>query len=102
MRFSRWLALAAIIPILAFVVFTYEKHKAALASAAPAPLIPLEAGTEGRANDWSWGHTDGDCPRVRVHAADYKLIEKPELMELSGLELRLYQRDCKAFDLVKS
>lgn len=102
MRPGRWLALAAIIPILVFVVFTYEKHKAALASAAPAPLIPLEAGTEGHANDWSWGHTDGDCPRVKVHAADYKLIEQPEVMELTGLELRLYQKDCKAFDLVKS
>jgi lipopolysaccharide export system protein LptA len=102
MRLGRWLALAAIVPILVFIVFTYEKHKAALASAAPAPLAPLDTGTQGLATDWSLGQTDGDCPRFRVHATGYKQIEQPAVTELIGLELRLYQKDCKAFDLIKS
>ena len=66
MRFSRWLLLAAILAIVAFVAQTYAKRKLALARDAPAPPAPLETGIDGRASDWVYTQSDGEHPRVTV------------------------------------
>ena len=63
MRLSRWLILAALLAIVAFVGQTYIKRQQALARDTPAAPPPLETGINGRASDWVYTQSDGERPR---------------------------------------
>src|SRR6266478_2470234 len=102
MRFSRWLILAAILSIVAFVGQTYLKRQQTLARDTPAPPPPLETGIDGRANDWVYTQSDGEHPRVTVRAKSFRQVQAPSVMELDGVELQLFHKDGDRFDLVKS
>jgi lipopolysaccharide export system protein LptA len=102
MRFGRWLILAAILLIVAFVGDTYMKRKAMLDKDAPAPPAPLESGIQARGNNWCYTQSEGDRPRVEVCAARNVQLSDPSVMELDGVQLKLYQKDSTQYDLVKS
>jgi lipopolysaccharide export system protein LptA len=102
MRRSRWLILAAILGIVVFVGATYFKRKETLAKDAPAAPTPLETGIDGRANDWVYTQSDGTLPRVTVRARSFRQLKAPSAMELDGVELQLFHKDGRHFDLVKS
>src|SRR5262249_22729327 len=76
MRRIRWLLPLAILAILGWVMVTYVKRKATLASEAPVAPRPLEQGLQGRANDWEYTQHSGDLPRVRVRAKSFKQIKE--------------------------
>jgi hypothetical protein len=102
MRRSRWLILAAIIGIVAFVGSTYFKRKETLAKETLAPPPPLETGLDGRASDWVYTQSDGEHPRVTVRAKSFRQVKAPSLMELEGVQLQLFHKEGGEFDLVKS
>ncbi len=102
MRLSRWLILAAILAIVAFVGQTYIKRQQALARDKPAPPPPLETGIDGRATDWVYTQSDGEHPRVTVRAKSFRQVKAPSVMELNGVELQLFHKDGDQFDLVRS
>jgi len=102
MRHTRWLFLAAIVSILVFVGATYVKNKAELIKNAPIPPKPLETGLDGHAQDWNWITYDGDKKKVAIRAKEWKKIKEPSLLELIGVELKLYHADGEHFDLVNS
>ena len=102
MRFSRWLILAAILSIIAFVLQTYIKRQQTLARDAPAPPPRLETGIDGRASDWVYTQSDGEHPRVTVRAKSFRQVKAPSVMELDGVELQLFHKDADQFDLVRS
>ena len=102
MRFGRWLILAAIFLIVAFVGDTYIKRKARQAKEAPAPPPALELGLDGRGEKGCWTQNDGDRPRVEVCWEKYRQITEPSTMELDGVVLKLYQKSASQFDLVQS
>jgi lipopolysaccharide export system protein LptA len=102
MRFSRWLILAALLAIVAFVGQTYIKRQQALARDTPAPPPPLETGIDGRARDWVYTQSDGERPRVTVRAKSFRQVKAPSVMELNGVELQLFHKEGAQFDLVKS
>ncbi len=102
MRFSRWLILAALLAIVAFVGQTYIKRQQALARDTPAPPPPLETGVDGRARDWVYTQSDGERPRVTVRAKSFRQVKAPSVMELNGVELQLFHKEGAQFDLVKS
>jgi lipopolysaccharide export system protein LptA len=102
MRVARWLLPLAILFILYEVGVTYLDRKRTQAAAAPSAPKPLEKDTEGRARDWVYLKTDGDRPVVEVRAKGFRQITEPSVMELDGLELHLFHKDGKEYDLVKS
>jgi len=102
MRLSRWLILAALLAIVAFVGQTYFKRQQALARDAPAPPPPLETGIDGRARDWVYTQSDGERPRVTVRAKSFRQVKAPSVMELNGVELQLFHKEGDQFDLVRS
>ena len=99
MRRSRWPILAAIILAIVFVGAAFFRRKPV--DNTPPPQ-KLEAGVAGRANDWVYTQTDGVRPRVTIRAKSFRQVQAPSVMELEGVELELYQKDGKHFDLVKS
>lgn len=102
MRRGRWLILAAILSIIAFVGVTYLNRMRTLAKDAPAAPPPLDLALEGRANNWCYTQTDGERPRVKVCAATFKQIKQPSIMDLTGVSLWLYHKNGNQYDLVKS
>ncbi len=102
MRLSRWLILAAILSIIAFVLQTYIKRQQTLAREAPAPPPRLETGIDGRASDWVYTQSDGEHPRVTVRAKSFRQVKAPSVMELDGVELQLFHKEADQFDLVRS
>src|ERR1700704_2074702 len=102
MRLSRWLILAALLAIVAFVGQTYIKRQQALARDPPAAPPPLETGIDGRASDWVYTQSDGESPRVTVRAKSFRQVKAPSVMELNGVELQLFHKDGDKFDLVRS
>ena len=102
MRLSRWLILAALLAIVAFVGQTYIKRQQALARDAPAAPPPLETGINGRASDWVYTQSDGERPRVTIRAKNFRQVKAPSVMELDGVELQLFHKEGVQFDLVRS
>jgi lipopolysaccharide export system protein LptA len=102
MRLSRWLILAALLAIVAFVGQTYIKRQQTLARDTPAAPPPLETGIDGRASDWVYTQSDGEHPRVTVRAKSFRQVKAPSVMELDGVELQLFHKDGDQFDLVHS
>jgi lipopolysaccharide export system protein LptA len=102
MRAARWLLPLAILLIIYQVATTYYSRRRTLAENAPAPVKPLEKDIEGRANDWVWVKSDGNRPVVEVRAKNFRQIKEPSVMELEGLELHLFHKDAKEYDLVRS
>jgi len=102
MRLSRWLILAALLAIVAFVGQTYIKRQQALARDTPAAPPPLASGIDGRASDWVYTQSDGEIPRVSVRAKSFRQVKAPSVMELDGVELQLFHKDGDQFDLVRS
>src|ERR1700682_4819422 len=102
MRLSRWLILAALLAIIAFVGRTYIKRQEALARDAPPAPPPLETGVDGRARDWVYTQSDGEHPRVTVRAKSFRQVKAPSVMALNGVELQLFHKDGDKFDLGRS
>ncbi len=102
MRLGRWLLAVAIVVISIAVGEIYLQRKALLASEVPDPPKPMEKGVEGRAQKWEYTQTDGNRPRARISADSMRQIQEPSLVELEGVELRIFHQDGKKFDLVKS
>src|SRR5665213_2590256 len=102
MRFSRWLILAALLAIVAFVGQTYIKRQQALARDMPPAPPPLETGINGRASDWVYTQSDGERPRVTIRAKSFRQVKAPSVMELDGVELQLFHKEGAQFDLVRS
>jgi lipopolysaccharide export system protein LptA len=102
MRYSRWLILAAIASILAFVWDTYSSRKQTLAKDTPAAPAPLQSGLDGQHNTWNHTELDGDRPIYTIRASHAKQIREPSVMELEQVELQLYHKDATEFDLIKT
>jgi len=102
MRLARWLIPAAILGILLWVGGIYVKRKASLGRDVPTAPKPLGRDTDGRANDWVWVKSEGNRPVVEMHAKSFRQVKEPSVMELDGVELRLFHKDASQFDLVRT
>jgi hypothetical protein len=101
MRSLRWLLLVAIIALVAAVTGIYRNQRIAarLNARALPPTIPL--GTLGSAQEYEWGQSENGKPAVHVSAQDSRLTDNNQ-MELRGVELKIYMKDGKHYDRVRS
>ena len=102
MRHTRWLFLAAIAAIVFMVVATYLKRRDILANEPRVLPKPLEAGLDGRANDWEHTVFKGDKKHFTIRARNIREIKEPSLMELEGVELQLFRNDGEKSDVIRS
>src|SRR5258708_6498636 len=94
------LIILAILFILAGVGATYYARLKQQFHNAPAPPKKLPEGTEGAASNWTYEDTRDGRNRVSIKAKDFKQVEGK--MQLNGVELRLFTKDAKKYDLIKS
>jgi lipopolysaccharide export system protein LptA len=102
MRGTRWLLLVAFLVILGGTGITYFiQGKVNLASRVATPPA-LPPNTSSTADDWEWSRTDNGRLVVKVKAHAVHQVQDTGRTELEGLQLFMYQRDGKHYDLVKS
>ena len=100
MRSLRWLLLAVMIVIAATVFAIYQSQRIFQRShrRAVPPSIPLDTKTAAR--DWEWGQSGQQA--VKLTAKNMKQAADSEHAELTDIELRIYAKDRKHYDRVKS
>jgi lipopolysaccharide export system protein LptA len=94
------LIVIAILFILAGVGTSYYARLKQQLKDAPAAPKKLPPGTDGAASDWVYEDTRDGKNRVSIKAKDFKQVEGK--MQLTGVELHLFNKDAKKYDLVKS
>ena len=102
MRLGRWLILAAIFAIIAFVGDTYLRHRASLFKEVLAPPKALDLGTEADAFRWCDKEHDGAKETFEICAANARQIKDPPRMELDGVRLKLYHKQDSQYDLIET
>lgn len=102
MRSLRWLLLVAMVLIAAAVLGIYNAQRIvqrAHQRKVP-PAIPLD--TKTGAIDWEWGQSSNGLIAAKITAKSYKLSTDNEHAEITGIELRIYAKDGKHYDRVRS
>jgi len=102
MRHTRWLFLAAIVAIVFVVGAAYVKRRDLLDKEPAVHPKPLEAGVDGRANDWEHTVFKGDQKHFTIRARNIRELNAPSLSELEGVELQLFHENGEKSDLIRS
>jgi len=104
MRGLRWLILVAIAAILGVVGLTYRLQQSALRRQAPPRPKQLDSNLSASLQGWHRVTTvpGQPCPTREVGAGSFSQSKDNSSVVLNGVELKLYKKDCGAFDLVRS
>lgn len=102
MRSVRWLLLVVIVVVAAGVFQVYRlKRLAGRAAQRPAPPM-MALADKASAQEWEWGQSANGQPNVKMTAAHYRLANDSKTAQLDGIELRIYQKNGKFYDRVRS
>lgn len=102
MRRTRWILLASILILVAAVAGIYRAQKDAQGKQVVDRPVALPDNVSVAAQDWRWSKNDGDRPIVEVRARNFAQKSDPPRVDLDHVELKLFHKDGRAFDLVKS
>ena len=98
MRSLRWLLLVAMIGIAVAVVVIYRASlRRAIANRRPVPKS-LSLDTSGEAFEYDW--SQNSKTHVKIHAKQETISSDQSHVHLIGVELRIFQKDDKKYDLV--
>jgi lipopolysaccharide export system protein LptA len=101
MRSLRWLLLVAILALVAAVFGIYREQRTSARRNARAVPPSLPLGTLGTAQEYEWGQSENGKPAVHVSAKNSRLTDDNQ-MELTEVELKIYMKDGKHYDRVRS
>src|SRR5258708_2353565 len=99
MRSLRWLLLLVIIAIIGGVTASYPYQRREEKKNAPARPASLPLNTNASGIDFSWGESSGGKPQVQLKAKGLRQASDTEKAELEAVELRIFQKDGKHYDL---
>jgi hypothetical protein len=103
MRRTRHLFLLAILAVAAAVGIAFRVQREQQAARAPVLPQPLARNLQAASKDWVYFKGDGDRPIVEIRARDMKRVDKPVgRMALTQVELKLYHKDGREYDHVKT
>jgi lipopolysaccharide export system protein LptA len=102
MRIGRWLILAAILAIIAFVGDTYWKGRLTFLKDPLAAPKSLDDRTDSNAVSWCDKESDGARETFEICAVNARELKDPKRMELDGLKLKLYHKNDTEYDLIES
>ncbi len=102
MRRARRLLLLFALLILAGVGILYHIQRGVQERSAPPPPKALPGHVSAAADHWCWSHTEGNRAIVEVCAQNFRQITAPSRFELDDVELRIFHKDGKTYDKVRS
>src|SRR5262249_23639512 len=105
MRGARWLLLVAIAAIVTGIGFTYRAQKLLRKEHDPVRPEPLPLELTGKSQRWEFTQTNtrSGKPCSDAHAwADDVREQHTGRVDLKGVELRIPNKECTAYNLVKS
>jgi lipopolysaccharide export system protein LptA len=91
-----------ILAIAAALWVTYRIKVGKLKAQAPTPPPILANTVSSSSVDFEWGQNKDGKPVVQIKAKGSRFLKDAGKLELDGVELKLYQKDGKHYDLVKS
>src|SRR3954470_23487364 len=103
MRGTRWLLLVAIAAILGGIGFKYRLQRELLKRGTPPAPTALPPELSGKSQGWKTIEKDNATGRIRYEiGADTMQQSSDSHVDLRNVYLKLYSRDAKTYDLVKS
>ena len=102
MRRIRRVFLLVLILVAAAVGWIFYEQKRTQTTNKTAPPEAIPAGMSMTAQNWQWAQEGGNKPKVHVSARNFRQMDSPPSFELEGVELKIFQKDGKEYDLVKS
>ena len=100
-RFGPILALI-IAGLLAGVGYLYWSIRQRQVDQAAPPPARLDNSLNSQAKEWAWSQTVGGKTVVEVRAKDFRQVKDPPLIELNGVELKIFHGEENKFDRVSS
>lgn len=94
--------MAAILLIAGTVSAVFVAQRGEQRRARPPLSAPLSPDTAATAEDWQYEIKDGDRPKARIRAREFRQVKEPSAFLLAGLEMRIYGEDPATYDLVRS
>jgi lipopolysaccharide export system protein LptA len=100
----RWLLLVAIAAILGGVVYQYRAQKKLLAGNVPATPAPLSADLSASSQHWQYRDKDLKTGRIKsdIDAESMQQVKDASRVDLKNVTMKIYGKDGKTYDLVKS
>jgi lipopolysaccharide export system protein LptA len=104
MRGTRWLLLVAIAAILGGVVIQYRTQQKVNAKQAVAKPSPLPDALNAAADDYEYNKKNGSapCPLYHIKAHKFEQSSDSSHIDLTNVELKMYNKSCTGYDLSKS
>lgn len=102
LRRARWLLIAAFLLIAGTVSAVFIAQRGEQRRTRPPLSAPLSPGTSATAEDWQYEIKDGERPKARIRAREFRQVTEPSSFLLADLEMRIYGEDPATYDLVRS
>ena len=102
MRRIRWFLLTVLVVLIAALAATYHFQRQFRQRHAAEPPPPIPENLSAAAQDWTYTQMDGDRPVVTVSARSFEQSRQEGVIDLTGVELKLYHRDGEAYDRARS
>ena len=102
MRRVRWLLLTVLVVLILAVTAAFHFQRKQRQKQVVSPPAPLAERLSAAAQDWSYTQMDGDRPVVTISARNFAQSREDGVIDLEGVELRLYHKDGQHFDRVRS
>jgi lipopolysaccharide export system protein LptA len=100
----RWLLLVAIAAILGGVVYQYRAQKRLLARDTPVAPTPLSTDLKSSSEHWHYRDTDLKTGSIKsdIDAESMQQVKDASRVDLKSVAMKIYGKDGRTYDLVKS
>jgi lipopolysaccharide export system protein LptA len=102
MRQVRAFILLLIVLVVGAVGLVFTRQREAQQQQTPAPPPALPNNITSKADGWFWSKTDNDRTVVEIRAREFQQNTETQKFELQDVDLKLFHKDGKGFDAVKS
>ncbi|HEX3875699.1 MAG TPA: LptA/OstA family protein [Bryobacteraceae bacterium] len=104
MRGARSFLLVAIVAIFGGVLVTYVQQKKTIKAASPArpQSLPDDLNFVGEHSTWSEKSANSACEKYLIGADSHRQTKDSARLDMRGVELKLFSKDCKSYNLVKT
>lgn len=104
MRGARWFLLVAIVAIFGGLTVTYLQQKRTIkaASLARPQSLPDDLNFIGEHTSWSEKPADRGCDKYFIDAGSHRQLKDSSRVDMREVTLKLYNKDCKSYNLVKT